>query len=539
MAIGDKKYFQNTGSEVVTEVLGDAAYTDPSQYATAAQGRKADEALVNETDPIFSASAAAGITASDITNWNAKVAPGDLSLYSLVTETGNKIELSLNTTTYVLTATLKDKNNNIISTSSEIDLPLETLVLNVEYVDTTEHPKSLKITLKDGTEKYVPVSGLISGLVNETTFNAHANNTDIHVTAADKTTWSGKQDALTAGDNITIENNVISAEVPTKTSDLTNDSGFITVNEVPPAMKLVKGDYHPECSLATLPSSAKWSSVAYGNDKFVSVASDSDKAAYSTDGISWTAVTMPRNEDWSSVTYGNGKFVAVARDSDYTAYSTDGINWTAVELQVFDGKWSSVTYGSGKFLAVSENYGTINSTDGINWDYGSSPGGAEWSSVTYGNGKFVAVGLESNEAAYSTDGKRWNRSSLPDYGWWESVTYGNGKFVAVSWGSVYIAYSTDGINWTTATLTDSAEWSSVTYGNGKFVTVSANSDRAAYIIFNNRITQNNINITDDVKDIILPSVTSSDAGKILMVNAQGRWDKATIPNAEDNSFGGN
>lgn len=32
----------------------------------------------------------------------------------------------------------------------------------------------------------------------------------------------------TAGDNITIENNVISATVPTKTSDLTNDSNYVS-----------------------------------------------------------------------------------------------------------------------------------------------------------------------------------------------------------------------------------------------------------------------------------------------------------------------
>lgn len=38
-----------------------------------------------------------------------------------------------------------------------------------------------------------------------------------------------KQDKLTSGDNITIsKDNVISATIPTKTSQLTNDSGFIT-----------------------------------------------------------------------------------------------------------------------------------------------------------------------------------------------------------------------------------------------------------------------------------------------------------------------
>ena len=56
---------------------------------------------------------------------------------------------------------------------------------------------------------------------------------------------ANKQDKLTAGTNITIDsNNVISATQPTKTSELTNDSGFIT-NEYHDATKqnvLVAGD---------------------------------------------------------------------------------------------------------------------------------------------------------------------------------------------------------------------------------------------------------------------------------------------------------
>lgn len=44
------------------------------------------------------------------------------------------------------------------------------------------------------------------------TFNSHKNDTEIHVTSKEKEKWSAKQDALTAGNNITIENNVISSE---------------------------------------------------------------------------------------------------------------------------------------------------------------------------------------------------------------------------------------------------------------------------------------------------------------------------------------
>ena len=80
-------------------------------------------------------------------------------------------------------------------------------------------------------------------------------------------------------------------------------------------------------SEVTLPYSAEWYSVCYGNGKFVAVAYDSNTAAYSTDGINWIETTLPSSADWWSVCYGNGKFVAAGNDK--AAYSTDGIHWTA------------------------------------------------------------------------------------------------------------------------------------------------------------------------------------------------------------------
>ncbi len=55
-------------------------------------------------------------------------------------------------------------------------------------------------------------------------------------------------------------------------------------------------------NLATLPSSANWSSVTYGNGKFVAVAASSNKAAYSDDGVNWKAATLPSSTNWLGVT---------------------------------------------------------------------------------------------------------------------------------------------------------------------------------------------------------------------------------------------
>ena len=120
---------------------------------------------------------------------------------------------------------------------------------------------------------------------------------------------------------------------------------------------------------AAMPSSASWYSVTYGNGKFVAVddSNYSTKAAYSEDGITWTATTMPSTSQWISVTYGNGKFVAIADNSDIAAYSEDGINWTVSTLPI-SRYWRSVTYGNGKFVALaSSSADTAFSYDGINW----------------------------------------------------------------------------------------------------------------------------------------------------------------------------
>ena len=113
--------------------------------------------------------------------------------YSLVTETGSKVVLNINPSTYVMTLELKDKNNNTIS-SGQVDLPLETMVVNATYKDET---KEIELTLQNGTKVSFSVADLVSGLVNENDLTTKLNDY------------------------------ALKTSIPTKTSQLTNDSGFI------------------------------------------------------------------------------------------------------------------------------------------------------------------------------------------------------------------------------------------------------------------------------------------------------------------------
>lgn len=63
------------------------------------------------------------------------------------------------------------------------------------------------VEYSSGTYKY----DIFSGFVDTTTYDSHVANTTIHVTSTEKSTWNSKQDALTAGSNITISGGTISA----------------------------------------------------------------------------------------------------------------------------------------------------------------------------------------------------------------------------------------------------------------------------------------------------------------------------------------
>ena len=44
-------------------------------------------------------------------------------------------------------------------------------------------------------------------------------------------------------------------------------------------------------------------------------------------GLDWIETTMPTSAYWESIAYGNGRFVAVTSSGNVSAYSTDGIAW--------------------------------------------------------------------------------------------------------------------------------------------------------------------------------------------------------------------
>jgi hypothetical protein len=139
---------------------------------------------------------------SDVTvNITVPTTAADVSALPSSTKYAAALSLTINSSTYVVTGQLKDQNGNNLGSAQTIDLPLETMVVGGSYDD--EHKKII-LTLKNGNTVDIPVADLISGLQTELSATnklnpAYINYDSTHaaVTDAEKTTWSGKQDALT------------------------------------------------------------------------------------------------------------------------------------------------------------------------------------------------------------------------------------------------------------------------------------------------------------------------------------------------------
>ena len=97
---------------------------------------------------------------------------------------GNKLSVSINTSTYVMTMSLLKDDGTVLSTQT-IDLPLETMVIGASY-DATN--KKIVLTLKNGTTTSFSVADLVSGLAKTSDLNnkltgakVAANNPNIFI----------------------------------------------------------------------------------------------------------------------------------------------------------------------------------------------------------------------------------------------------------------------------------------------------------------------------------------------------------------------
>ncbi len=115
----------------------------------------------------------------------------------------------------------------------------------------------------------------------------------------------------------------------------------------------------------TLPSSG-YIDVAASGSVIIAIKTGDTFAVSTNNSSTWTTVTVPLSRTWTSITYGNGRFVVVGNTTD-TLYSFDGATWYQGNIPL-SKTWSNVKYSSGLFLAVNSTDNRIATTQcGKNW----------------------------------------------------------------------------------------------------------------------------------------------------------------------------
>lgn len=108
---------------------------------------------------------------------------------------------------YKLIIQLEDNNHTIISTDNSVDLPIEHLIMDVDYVDDSQG-KALVITLQgedsEGEHKTlrVPLDAMIAGLVSEPIFNAHVDDRNVHIQDGERAKWNNAAENAITPDSI-------------------------------------------------------------------------------------------------------------------------------------------------------------------------------------------------------------------------------------------------------------------------------------------------------------------------------------------------
>jgi hypothetical protein len=253
---------------------------------------------------------------------------------------------------------------------------------------------------------------------------------------------------------------------------------------------------------ASMPSSQSWSSIAYGNGTFVTIASGSTRAAYSSVaslGSTWTAATLPSSQIWTGLAYGKNTFVAISSGGNTltpTAASGSGSTatlsfatqstapYTVGQTIVVSGMTptqyngtyvvtgcttSSVSYANPTTAAgtifgsiVGNSVTAYSANGGSTWTTGALPLQTTWASIVFGNGRFVAVSSAGTATAYSFDGITWYSSYLPVTA--SYIAYGQGTFLAVQPGSTTAYISDSGLDWLQRTLAVSISTSAINFG---------------------------------------------------------------------------
>lgn len=157
------------------------------------------------------------------------------------TKYGATLDMSLNTTDYKLTVSLKDQDGTVLNYKT-VDFPIESVVVSGSYDSTN---KKIVLTLQNGNTIDVPVGDLVAGLQTEiTALNMldadlvdDTNSTHKFVTTSEKSTWNAKYDKPSSGIPASDIASGVIPTVPTISTNIESDGSSDAKTASPKAVK--------------------------------------------------------------------------------------------------------------------------------------------------------------------------------------------------------------------------------------------------------------------------------------------------------------
>ena len=192
-----------------SQLTNDSGYITSANVPTKVSELQNDSGYITdytETDPVFSASAAAGITRSNITNWNKAVK------YHSWDTSNNLYKVSYNNSVAILLEVGTDGKVDIDNLPTESNIATQS--------NTIPTTRAVYSALSNKQDKITSSNKLDYSLVSNTPTIPTVNNGTLTIqkNGSNVSTFTANQSG----------NSTANITVPTKTSELTNDSNFIT-----------------------------------------------------------------------------------------------------------------------------------------------------------------------------------------------------------------------------------------------------------------------------------------------------------------------
>lgn len=169
-------------------------------------------------------------------------------------------------------------------------------------------------------------------------------------------------------------------------------------------------------SIVSSPAIASAAKMEFGGGVFAYVRSSSDQLYTSPDGLSWTPRTLPSSATWGGIGYGNSTWI-VTNGAGGTARSLDGgATWAAGGALPTPYVAHSLAYGNGTWVATIVNLETrlAYSTDnGLTWQFTAALQGSttSWQRVRFIAGIFYVANAGGLACYKSADGITWTAAS--------------------------------------------------------------------------------------------------------------------------------